>query len=36
MTPAHRIELVLSHGVKPSLDQLPFRAGDLNDTLLTF
>ena len=34
MTPAHRIEVVLSEDGKLSLDQLPFRAGQAVEVIV--
>jgi hypothetical protein len=34
MTPAHRIEVVLAEDGKLSLDQLPFRAGQIVEVIV--
>ena len=34
MTPAHRIEIILSEDGKLSLDQLPFRAGQAVEVIV--
>jgi hypothetical protein len=34
MTPAHRIEIVLAEDGKLSLDQLPFRAGQVVEVIV--